>query len=161
MVPIMRGITWVLVADVSRARLFEHRQRGERMLELLFEDDKPEMRDRELRRPNDRPGRVHESSVTMRHAAEPHTSIDERVRERYARELIDRLRAEAANRTFHNLILVAPPAMLGSLRKLLDEDLAGRVVGELAKDLAWMPEHDLPEHLREWLGPFPTDLSID
>jgi protein required for attachment to host cells len=89
----------------------------------------------------------------MRHAAEPHTSIDQRIRESYARELIDRLHVEAGKRRFHNLVLVAPPAFLGTLRKLLGDDLGGRVVGELAKDLAWVPEHDLPEHLREWLQP--------
>jgi protein required for attachment to host cells len=147
----MRGITWILVTDVSRARLFEHRARSDRTLVPIFEDDQPELRDREQRRDSDRPGRIHESHELARHAAEPHTGIDQRIRERYARELVDRLKAEASQRRFHNLVLVAPPALLGSLRKLLDEELAGRVVGELAKDLAWVAEHDLPDHLREWL----------
>jgi protein required for attachment to host cells len=153
MVGWMQGITWILIADASRARLFEHRRRNERPLEPIFEDDRPELRDREQRRDSDRPGRVHESAVTMRHAAEPHTSNEQRIRERWARELIDRLHAVAGDRQFHNLVLVAPPAMLGALRKLLDDEFGDRVVGELAKDLAWMSEHDLPEHLAQWLGP--------
>jgi protein required for attachment to host cells len=149
----VQGITWILIADLGRARLFEHRRRSERTLEPIFEDDRPEFRDREQRRTSDRPGRVHESHEAARHAAEPHTSNEERARDRYARELIDRLHAEAAQRRFHNLVLVAPPAMLGTLRKLLGDELGGRVVGSLAKDLAGMPEHDLPEHLHEWLVP--------
>ena len=123
------------------------------MLEPIFEDDRPELRDREQRHDSDRPGRVHESHQPMRHAAEPHTSIDERVRERWARELIAQLHEVARTRPFHRLVLVAPPALLGTLRQLLDDDLRRRVVGELAKDLAGMPEHDLPAHLGEWLGP--------
>jgi protein required for attachment to host cells len=151
----MPGITWILVADVSRARLFEHRQRSERTLVPIFDDDQREFRDREQRRASDRPGRMHESYTTMRHAAEPHTSNDERAREQYARMLIARIHTEARKRTFHNLVLVGPPAMLGTLRSLLDAELSSRVVGELAKDLTWISERNLPDHLREWVTPKP------
>jgi protein required for attachment to host cells len=123
------------------------------MLVPIFEDDQPQLRDREQRRAaSDRPGRVNESHERMRHAMEPQTSNTERVREQYAHEVLERLQAEAAERHFDHLVLVAPPQMLGTLRQLLDDQLRARVVGELAKDLAGVPVHDLPDHLGAWLG---------
>lgn len=148
----MRGITWILVTDVSRARLFEHRPDGERRLVPIFEDDQPELRDREERRANDRPGRSQDGSEPIRHAMDPRTSNADRIREQYAREVLDRLRAEAAEREFDKLVIVAPPPMLGTLRPLLEHNLRERLVGELGKDLAWMSEHELPSHLEEYLG---------
>lgn len=151
----MQGITWILVADASRARLFEHRRRPAPPLTLVFEDDRPELRDREQRRDaSDRPGRIHESHEAVRHAMEPHTSLDERLREDYARDLLDRVHAESQHRPFHNLVLVAPPAMLGVLRKLADAEFSGRVIGDLDKDLTRLSEQDLREHLRDWLKPW-------
>jgi protein required for attachment to host cells len=130
--------------------LFEHRFGETPKLVPIFEDDQPELRDREERRASDRPGR--EGHEGMRHGVEPQTSNTERIREQYAREVLDRLRAEAAEREFDNLVLVAPPQMLGTLRQLLDGQLAARVVGELDKDLAGISVHDLPDHLQAWLS---------
>lgn len=150
----MQGITWILVADATRARLFEHRHRPAPPLALVFEDSRPELRDRDWLRNTDQHGRVQESAVAGGHAMEPHTSLDERLRQQYARDLLDRLHAEAQTRPFHNLVLVAPPPMLGVLRKLFDHEFGDRVIGSLDKDLTHLSEHDLREHLREWLKPY-------
>jgi protein required for attachment to host cells len=146
----MSETTWILIADASRARLFEH-QRSRRSLELVFEDDRPQLRDRELMRDSDRPGRSHESVGQARHAMQPHTTTDERIREQFARELADRLQLGANEHRFGQLLLVAPPAMLGALRSHIGEALRDRVLAELDKDLTKISPHELPEHLAEWL----------
>ena len=45
------------------------------------------------------------------------------------------------------LLIVAPPALLGILRRNMTRDLGGIVVGELAKDLAEMPLSDIRKSL--------------
>jgi protein required for attachment to host cells len=144
----MAHTTRVLIADASRARLFEHR-RDERRLDLIFEDDRPQLRDREAARDADRPGRVHERRGQVRHAMEPSTAADERGREGFASELVARLR-EGSEAGF-DLLLVAPPAMLGTLRAQLDNELRGRVVAELDKDLTKVAPADLVDHLSDWI----------
>lgn len=146
----MAETTWILIADSSRARLFEH-QRSLRSFELVFEDDRPELRDRELNRDSDRPGRVHESVGQVRHAMQPQTTNEQRTREQFARELAERLQLGANEHRFGQLLLVAPPAMLGELRTHLDAGMRERVVAELGKDLTKIPAHELPKHLDEWL----------
>ena len=146
----MSETTWILIADGSRARLFEH-QRSRQSFELVFEDDRPELRDRELMRDSDRPGRIHESVGQVRHGMQPHTPADQRIREHFARELVDRLAQGANEHQFGQLLLVAPPTMLGALRSHLGEALRERVIAEIDKDLTKIPAHELPEHLQEWL----------
>jgi protein required for attachment to host cells len=146
----MSETTWVLIADSSRARVFEHR-RSLRSLKLVDEDDRPELRDRELMRDSDRPGRVRESVGQTRHGMEPQTTTDERLREHFSRELVERLQIGANEQRFGQLLIVAPPAMLGELRSHLDENLRALVIAELDKDLTKIPAHELPEHLEEWL----------
>jgi len=145
----MSHTTWVLIADASRARLFKH-HRAERTLILAFEDDRPQLRDKQASQGADRPGRVHERSGATRHAMEPHTAADELGRSSFARELVDRLRSGASEHSF-DLLLIAPPAMLGSLRSQLDDPLRERLVGELSKDLTKLPAHELGDHLSDWI----------
>jgi protein required for attachment to host cells len=146
----MTETTWILIADGSRARLFEH-QRSLRSFELVVEEDRPELRDRALMRDADRPGRVHDSVGQGRHGMQPHTSTDQLNREHFARELVDRLAQAANEHRFGQLLLVAPPTMLGALRSQLGEGLRERVIAEIDKDLTKIPAHELPEHLQEWL----------
>lgn len=142
--------TWVLIADGSRARLFEH-DRSERTLALLHEHDRPELRDRDAQRYADRPGRVHERANQARHAMEPPTAISDSAREGFARELVEHLRTGAQEHRFGRLIIAAPPAMLGVLRDQLDEQLRDKLVAELHKDLTKIHAQELPEHLSEWI----------
>jgi protein required for attachment to host cells len=147
----MPETTWVLIADAGRARLFEH-HRSRKSLELVFEDDRPELRDHAQMRDSDRPGRTHESSSPTRHAMQPQTTPTQRAREHFARELVERLQSGVNQHRFGQLLLVAPPTMLGELRSHLDEGLRERVIAEIDKDLTKISAHELPEHLSEWLS---------
>lgn len=151
----MPHVTWILVADASRARLFEN-HRVQRTLELVFENDRPEQRDREAMRDSDRPGRVHERSGQVRHGMQAPTPARQRVREEFARELVERLRAGANEHSFDQLVLVAAPTMLGALRAELDEPLREQMIAELDKDLTKLSVDDLIDHLQEWVSVDPS-----
>jgi protein required for attachment to host cells len=131
--------------------LFEHR-RSQRSFELVREDDRPQLRDREFMRGSDRFGRVHESVGQKRHGMQPSTPNDELLRDEFARELTEQLQVGANEDRFGQLILVAPPTMLGALRSHIGDALRGLVVAELAKDLTKIPTHELPEHLDDWIS---------
>ena len=52
---------------------------------------------------------------------------------------------------YDRLVLVAPAATLGELRKALNAHATDRLAAEIAKDLTNLPEHELPKHLEDYL----------
>ncbi len=57
----------------------------------------------------------------------------------------------AAARQFRNLVLVAPARMLCAIRDGLDPGTRRRIAGQAAKDVATVPDAELPLHLPRWL----------
>jgi protein required for attachment to host cells len=103
----------------------------------------------------DRPGRTLARSVSSggRHrASASHAYGGERVVKRqavdaFARRIgADLERARRAGR-FERLVLIAGPALLGSLRTALSPELRGRVALTLAKDVVHQPDWDVRAHL--------------
>ena len=142
-------IAWVLVADGQRARVLERLSLAEPWQEL--EDEAQEVFDPPSHAlGTERPGRVHESASTTRHAIEPRQDPHEARKEAFARDLADRLEAAAEARRFARLILVAPPSFLGHLRGALGDATRQRLRGSLDLDLTKVPLAEivarLPEH---------------
>jgi len=139
--------TWILIADSSRAHIVEHRGPGRGLHPVAnrswsapkpgeFEDD---------------PGRSFSSAGAMRHKMEPHQGNVERG-DAFARALFTDLAKLKRARQFDRLILCAPPAMLGSLRKHLPDQLTSDVTAEVAKDLVQISPAKLPGHLAHVLA---------
>ncbi|WP_204324565.1 host attachment protein, partial [Stenotrophomonas maltophilia] len=63
--------------------------------------------------------------------------------ERFAVDLALALRRYAQAARFKELIVVAPPRVLGNLRKAFHRDVAERVSGEIAKELTGHPLEDI------------------
>lgn len=61
-------------------------------------------------------------------------------------QFLDKARAKGA---FDRFILIAPPAMLGTLRQKLPPQLRAAMHADIAKDLTHLPLHDLPKHLAD------------
>ena len=80
------SITWILVADRSRARLLslDSEESIVRQREC-FSNSEGRMRPRELE--SDRPPTTHDRFGHGRHAVEPHTPSAEKVADRFARAL--------------------------------------------------------------------------
>jgi protein required for attachment to host cells len=141
---------WVLVADSSRARIFAvDTPRGPlREIEDLVHPPS-RLHDRELG--TDRPGRSFDSAGEGRHAMEQDVSAKEQEVIYFAGDLASRLEAGRTRREYDRLILVAPPAFLGVLRKKISGETAKMVTQEIDKGLAQLPERELREHLPERL----------
>ena len=64
-------------------------------------------------------------------------------KERFAVEIAERLSSLAQRDGFRKIILVAPPLVLGELRKHFEKDVTDRVVAEVPKTLTNHPVADI------------------
>lgn len=140
--------TWVVVADGARARILAG-DPAAGTLELVMPELVGRGREKGAELMADRPGRSIDSShVGDRHAMEPPTDPKEVEKQRFVRQLAERLTEALTEGRFARLVLVAPPRVLGELRAVLPEKVRAAVVHEVDKDLTWVPVHELPGHLR-------------
>lgn len=141
-------ITWILIADGARARIFVNRGSGMGVVALegaeFSGDHRP---DREIL--TDKPGRTFESVGIMRHAIEPHHDPHRELKRSFAESLADMLDEKLAKKEFDRIVLVAPPVTLGDLRAALSAPVRTAVYAELDKDLTKTPAAELPKHLGE------------
>lgn len=138
--------TWILIADGSRARVFEShgpRSKLTPVEDMAFAKELPP--NRELQ--TDRPGRSQESAIPTRHAIESRTDPHRELKRQLAQEVADRLEDCFRKGRFDRLAVVAAPVVLGDMRAALSDQLKTVITAELAKDLVQVPLPDLPAHL--------------
>jgi protein required for attachment to host cells len=82
----------------------------------------------------DRPGRK-PAPDRHSHSAIEQTDYHQQAEQRFAALVADTLYRMEHARQFDDLVVVAPPKMLGDLRMRLHPEVAQCVVGEIAKDL--------------------------
>lgn len=142
----MQSEWWVVVADSSRARIFEATELPSplRELEDLIEPE-GRMAGRELLA--DRPGRSFESVGGARHALVTPTGPRVASRQRFAQRIAERLDRGLGEGSFRKLALVAPPAMLGALRGALSPQCKVRCALELASDVGRFGRVQIERHL--------------
>lgn len=138
---------WVLVADGARARILCSLGRG-RGLAPVSEMTAPEGRALAQELGSDRPGRTQMASGN-RHAVEPRTDPRALVEEAFVRQVAQHLEEADRAKSFDHLAVVAPPRAMGLIRKALPAQVQTKVIGEMTKDLTRIPDHALPEHLRD------------
>lgn len=140
--------TWILVADGAKARLLERIGVNAPLTpasEKCFSESEARAPTRELG--TDRPGRVHESADTARHAMVPRVDWHRFAKEQFAKTVAEALEDAALKRKYEALVLVAPPRTLGDLRSALGPHAKPLVAGEVAKDLTNLADRDIPAHL--------------
>lgn len=141
--------TWVVVAESSRARIFS--TTGPRAgLDEIQALTQPEARLKERDLVSDSHGRSFDSGGTGRHAMG--RELDQKHHEAtvFARTISEHLERARGRNDFDKLILVAPPAFLGLLRKSMHHCCADRVVATVNKNLVQHDPGDIRDHLPEW-----------
>lgn len=83
---------------------------------------------------------------------EPHTSPEDKVAERFARELNEVLERGRVNHQYERLILAAPPHFFGTLQHSLGNQVRDCVVGHLGKDLTTLPVSETQATAKSSLG---------
>jgi protein required for attachment to host cells len=139
--------TWVIVADSSRARIFNRAGKDTELLEI--EDlAHPESRLPGHALTTDRPGRTFNSRGRTRHAMQPKRSAHEIVLQDFAQDLARRLERGRKNREFQQLILVAGPRFVGRIHQHLSPATAALVKREVHKNLVRRSEKTIRAHLK-------------
>lgn len=145
------GMQWVVIADRSRARIFQTDGSIDQLQEvqdLLNPEGRTD--DADLRR--DAKGRyVGKGERQQGHTAEPHVSREEHDEEMFSREVSDVLEHGCDAQRYDSLVVVAPPEFLGLLRKQLSTRVEQRVTRQLDTGLANWDASQIRDYLKQHL----------
>jgi protein required for attachment to host cells len=147
--------TWIVAADSSRARVLQVADR-ERLVEIDgFNNPGGRMDEREMitdahprfsghggvgkpgARPTSGPGSDRQETSAQEHATEL-----------FAKRVGDYLDKARTEHRYDELVIVAPPKFLGTLRKELGKEVQKLVKDELPKDLSWFNSRELERYLK-------------
>lgn len=141
-------ITWIVISDASRARMFQQSSIIQQ-LTPIGELDHPQSRAKNHDLVTDQNGRSQNSSVKSYSVTmEPHSSPKAVEAEHFAREIAARLEHGLDGGKYTRLILAAPPHFLGLLRGCLSDRVAGKVALSIDKDLTQIPAQQIAERLQ-------------
>jgi protein required for attachment to host cells len=141
--------SWILIADSSRARIFEKKEH-ERHLEEVedFVDNLGRATNHELR--TDGRGRFYgKGERDQGHAAEPAVSPVEHENELFAHTLTRYLDDARKAHRYNRLYLIAPPKFLGLIRGSLDDEVKKMIQGELQKDISTFTAGEVEDYVKE------------
>jgi protein required for attachment to host cells len=141
----MADALWILVANSSRARLFATDERAERWdLREEFQHLESRVLSKDLMEQPDNPnaGSLHKPQPENEPDARQHLEAD-----RFARELSERLERGVNDHAFERLVIAAPPAFLGRMRKHISQRVYQRLMLDLNADYVNVPERELPERI--------------
>lgn len=137
--------TWIVVADGSRARIFEVGSSS-----TLHETETlthPESRLHEQELTSDLPGRSFDISGEGRHAMGKTVEPKEHEVEIFARQIADHLEKARIDNRLARLVVIAGPSMLGELRSAFGSELKKLVDTEIDKDLTQHSVEDIQKHV--------------
>ena len=136
---------WVLVVDGAKALVLENITDGaDPNLRVLRKDenDAPDNRGEATTGP-EQDGDQKKGTASAYHTFEEH---------RFAEEMAAWLYKAAHRNRFAQLVIVAPPKVLGTLRQSLHKEVASRVVGEISKTLTGHPVDQIERIVAEELA---------
>ena len=127
-------LTWVVVADSTRARIFEWSTANGSLIEL-YDLIHPEARLRESELTSDRPGMTFDSGGQGQHPKQPAHSAHDNAVNTFAHEIAIELERACHEGKFKRLVLIAPPGFLGQLRPKLKDQVSNKVAESLGLNL--------------------------
>ncbi len=142
---------WVVVADKSRARIFQTSGRVDELVEI---DDllNPQGRQDDAALRHDAKGRFFgKGEREQAHTADPHATREEHAADRFSREVMAYLERANHDQRFGSLVMIAPPEFLGLLRRQLSKNVESKVRQQLATDIANLHEPQIRDYLKQHL----------
>ena len=125
---------WILVANQAEAQIYStDRIPGNLVLVDTLKHKEGAAHARDLT--SDAPGRVHDRMGSARHSMEPDTGVKEESRRRFVKKMVARLESAHFRGDYDRLVLLAAPAVLGVIRKIISKKFTNVVVKEIPKDV--------------------------
>jgi protein required for attachment to host cells len=141
MPPVIPHDSLILVGDGQKALFLRNRgsaQRVDLVVEQIFEQENPATREQGT----DRPGRSI-ASVGVARSAMEETDWHHIAKERFASEIAKALYRHAHANLFERLVIIAPPKILGKLRKAFHPEVVARIAAEIPKELTSHPVSEI------------------
>jgi len=132
---------WVVVGDGKRA-LFLYNHGDPDLLDLRVIEARVDENPATREQGSDAPGRAFSSVAKGGRSSVETTDWHELEKEHFAAAIAATINEAAEKDAFRDLVIVAPPRVLGELRAGLSQKAHGKLRGELDKDLT---RHPLPE----------------
>lgn len=145
-------LTWLVVADNSKARIFTVDSRMG-PIEEIESISHGEARLHEQEMASDSPGRGNNSGGAG-HAYQDEVSPKDQENINFAKQIANELDAARKDGKFKQVMLVAAPGFLGNLRNQLSAQTQKLTCFELAKNLSQLSAKEIREHLPERLPSF-------
>lgn len=133
---------WLVIADGEKA-LFLRNDGDEKFPNLTVFRELEHANPPDREQAADRPGRL--SDGGSHRSAVQETDWHRVEKERFAKDIAQRLYGHAHKGMFSELVLVAAPHVLGDLRKELHKEVQDKVIAEVAKDLTKHPVHEIEQ----------------
>jgi protein required for attachment to host cells len=143
-----KPVTWIVVADHQRARVYEGAAPDVRPVAgMEFATHLHASRDIV----SDKPGRGFAGRSGPQYGVEPKTDPHRDEARHFIAGIVARLDEAHGRGAFDRLVLVAPPRALGEFRKALPDAVRAKVTAEIAEDLTKEPTASLARHLARHL----------
>lgn len=151
-------LTWLVVADSSKARFFLTDSRTG-PIEEIESIVHTEARLPEHEMTSDQPGKSGGNGGSGGHAYQSKVSPKEQENINFAKSIASALDEARKKEKFKQIILVAPPDFLGNLRQSLNTQTKKLVFFELAKNLSQLKAEEINEHLTECLKNYKVPVT--
>ena len=143
--------TWILVADGGRARILETTAKRQGMHFISGSRSHPgDPPDRELSGATSE--NFYGSAGLARFGVQPRSQPNSALEALFASQLATMLADHSAKESFDRLIIIAPAAMLGNLRKMIKPEVRDKVIAEIDEDPAHIPSNEIASHIEDVIG---------
>ena len=144
---------WVLVADSSRAKIFEAQGAMRDVHEIeTFSNPEGRAHNRDLK--TDGSGRYFgKGEHSQGHTAAPQVEPAEHEAELFAKRMAEHLEKARVDHRFDRLHLIAAPKFLGQMRRHLGKEVESLVDAAVAKDVAWFDAKSIADYIRDTSPP--------
>ena len=142
----MTYMTWVVVADSSKARIFSAENSSSPLVEFkAIEHPEGRMHTRELT--SDLPGSDSNRTGSGRHSMGSETDPKRHEAESFAKQITGYIESARNNNQLSRLIIIAAPALLGMLRRNMSNETGKLVAMELDKNLSDLKGEEIRQYL--------------
>lgn len=147
--------SWILITDAHRARCFT-RTAANHSLHEIADFVHPKVSLASVANGGDMTGAAGKGHGRTGHAGtqfEPHTEVEDKERNSFARELANYLNTSINDHRYDTLVIIASSPMLGELKPHLSHDTAKALKRCIASDLTHFTGPELVKHIDLALQP--------
>ncbi len=140
-------LTWILVADSSRARIFTAEKSSS--INEIEDLAHPEGRLHEQDLTSDLPGKDTDKVGSGKHSFQDQVEPKQQEAINFAKRIARHLDESYSDNKFEQLMVVAAPSFLGTLRHQFSDEISQRICFELDKNITMHSVDDIRKHLPE------------